>query len=306
MTHADGIDPLKKIILSYTKLQLDAQYDQSSLVPDMAEYVRRWRAWSSGARTLRSPRTLRYGNHPKEELDFFSGVPGGQIHLHIHGGAWKALTKEDAAFVVRGGKGRLCNIAVLDFALAPEVRLSQMVSQVRRGFLWLRNSAQRLDSAEGPILVSGHSSGAHLAATLIDRNWWREVGLTAADFAGVVLASGCYDLEPVRLSARNDYLKLTKSESYRLSPLHQLPEQLPPVCVVWGEHELAEFRRQSRCFAEAVADRTPDLAVKELPDLNHFEVYDSFHDPASAINKTVSRMIHNSTNSGLTNKEEIT
>jgi len=306
MHDSDGIDPLKQVYANYTKPQLDAQYDQSSLVPDMVEYAHRWRAWSAAASAKRRPISFRYGDHPHEQLDLFEATHGAPLHMHVHGGAWKALSKDDAAFVSRGLGGIGHNVAVLDFALASEVHLAQMVAQIRRAFLWLRGSIRRLNAAEAPILVSGHSSGAHLAAALLDQEWWQEAGLTAADFAGLVLASGCYELEPVRLSARNNYLKLSERESHQLSPLHHLPDELPPVHVVWGEGELPEFRRQSRCFAKAVSRRSPELEMQELAGLNHFEVYDCFHDPDSAICKAAHAMIRRPTKDEILNKEEMT
>jgi arylformamidase len=156
------------------------------------------------------------------------------------------------------------------------VRLAEMVAQVRRAFLWLR-------ARFGPVTVSGHSSGAHLAACLLDGRWWRAEGLGAADFGAVLLASGAYDLEPVRLSARNLYLTLDEAEAADLSPARHLADRLPPVAAVWGDGELPEFARQSRALGAALRSRRADAVVEALRDRNHFDVWDDFADPASRV-----------------------
>lgn len=265
-----------------TQAQLDAQYDQRTAVPHVQDYAHRWDRWSEELRAGRRFETLRYGPGACELLDLF--VPAGPevAHLHIHGGAWRALSRTAAGFTVRGLDHGRTAVAIADFALAPEASLGQMVAEVRRAFLWLRDWA----GARGiRVAVSGHSSGGHLAACLLHRGWWSETGLGPEDFAGVLLASGIYDLVPVRLSARNGYLHLADEDVAALSPLTNLPERLPPLAVVWGEHELDEFRRQSRCYAEATAGRAAWHHLEELKGLNHFDVYDAFGDPASPIGR---------------------
>ena len=96
----------------------------------------------------------------------------------------------------------------------------------------------------------------------------------------IVLVSGPYDLEPVRLSARNSYLNLSPQDADLLSPIRRLAAPYPPIDVYWGGNELEEFKRQSRALAQAVAGAG---SAVELPNMNHFDMYDAFGDPESAI-----------------------
>jgi arylformamidase len=253
-------------------------------VPHAPDYARKWARWSQKLRAERHFQTHRFGRGASEVLDLFVSPGADVAHLHIHGGAWRALSREAASFTVRGLDDGRTSVAVADFALAPEAPLGQMVAEVRRAFLWLRDWA----GARGlRVAVSGHSSGGHLGACLLHREWWDDVGLAADDFAGVLLASGIYDLAPVQLSARNSYLRLSDEDVARLSPLDSLPERLPPLAVVWGESELDEFRRQSRTYADATAGRALWHHAEELTGLNHFDVYDAFGDPGSPIGRLV-------------------
>lgn len=252
------------------KAELDRQYDQRTAVPHFDEYARRWAARSAALRAAGHHETRSYGTAPFEKVDIFPGstVSTG-VHLHVHGGAWRSMSRPEVSFVAEGLAPLGPPVAVAGFGLAPETRLPRMVEQVRRAFLFVRG-------LYGPVTVSGHSSGAHLAACLLDRTWWDRAGLDCGDFAAMLLASGPYDLEPVRLSARNTYLDLTEAEAAALSPARHLPDSLPPLAIIWGEGELPEFARQSRAMAEALRARRPDVHVEVLAGHNHFDVYETF------------------------------
>lgn len=268
----------RAVFRGLTQAELDAQYDQRTAVPAMRDYMERWAADGRAVRARLAPATHAYGPGKNALLDLYAPARPASAHLHLHGGAWRALSREDAAFTITGLAKGGAAVAIADFPLAPAASLGSIVAHVREAFLWLRGWARARALS---ITVSGHSSGAHLAACLLHRRWWAERGVSADDFKGVLLASGVYDLEPVRLSARNEYLNLGLHDVQDLSPLKNLPERLPPVAIFWGEHELDEFRRQSRTFAEEIRPISQALASRELAGLNHFEVYDEFARPAS-------------------------
>ncbi len=259
-----------------TQAELDAQYDQTTLVPNLPEYAARWAEVSAETRADLQPAALRYGEGSEETLYLYAGRPGAPVHMHVHGGAWRAMTRDDVGFVVRGLGAEGATVAVLNFSLVPDVTLHTVVDQVRRAALFVR---RHVEGAER-LFVSGHSSGAHLSTCLLDDAWRTAAGLPRDAFAGFVLVSGPYDLEPVRLSARNSYLNLSPQDADLLSPIRRLAAPYPPIDVYWGGNELEEFKRQSRALAQAVAGAG---SAVELPNMNHFDMYDAFGDPESAI-----------------------
>ena len=64
--------------------------------------------------------------------------------------------------------------------------------------------------------------------------------------------SGMYDLEPVRLSARSNYVKFDQTTVATLSPIRHLDRLHAPVIIAYGTCETPEFQRQNREFAAAV------------------------------------------------------
>ena len=272
----NGANEAPTIWRDLTQAELDAQYDQTTLVPNAPDYMARWAETSAGMRAQRPPAALRYGEGDDETLYLYPGRPGGPVHMHVHGGAWRALTRDDAGFVVHGLAAEGATVAVLNFSLVPDATLHTVVAQVRRAALFLR---RHVEGAER-LFVSGHSSGAHLATCLLDDAWQADAGLPREAFAGFVLVSGPYDLEPVRLSARNSYLNLSPADADLLSPIRRLTAPFPQIDLFWGENELDEFKRQSRALAAVVAGAG---AAVELPNQNHFDMYDAFGEANSLI-----------------------
>jgi arylformamidase len=159
----------------------------------------------------------------------------------------------------------------LDFALLPSVTLDVMVAQVCRGIEWAyRNLAE-------DVVVCGHSSGAHLAGVAITR---------LAFIRSALLVSGIYDLLPVRLSARNEYVRLDDTLEHEYSPIRHAERIRCPVTVAWAEHEAAEFARQSREFAEKL--QAPTILGHGM---NHFEIIETLADAGAPLGAAALRML---------------
>ncbi len=235
----------EKVWLDYDQAALDAAYDQRAWAPDITEWLTRYRADTAAARVLLKPETLSYGPHL---LDLYpaQGATRG-IHLHIHGGAWRAQSRDDSGFLAPALSAAGFAVAVPDFSLLPARRLPDVVAELRACVAWLR--------PRGPVHLSGHSSGAHLAAVLAMEQ----------DFASVTLVSGVYDLEPVLLSARRAYVALDAAEAAALSPLRHAARLRGKLRLAWGTAESPEFIRQSEAMAAATG-----AEAFVLPGVNHF------------------------------------
>jgi arylformamidase len=272
----------QRVFLDYDQAELDRQYDQRAWATNAASVIARYAADSEAARArLGAPLVLRYGDSPPETLDLYrTGAAQAPIHVFVHGGAWTRMSARDSAapapmFVAAGA-----HFAALDFALLPSVTLADMIAQVRRAVAWLHRHAATFGSDPTRIHVSGHSSGAHLSALLCATDWAGAFGLPADTLKSALLASGSYDLKPVRLSARSAYVKLTDATEHELSPQRHVAQINCPVTVASAEHDTDEFRRHARDFHAALV--TAGKATPPLlhgPGLNHFEFIETLARP---------------------------
>src|SRR5437867_1422952 len=125
--------------------------------------------------------------------------------------------------------------------------------------------------------MCGHTSGEHLAACARTRVPFVKAAL---------LVSGIYDLLPVRLSARNVYVRLDERLEHEYSPIRHTDCIRCPVTVASAQKESAEFARQSREFAEKL--RAPTHIGSGM---NHFEIIETLADARSPLAKIALEMI---------------
>lgn len=233
------------VFLHYDQAALDAAYDQRAWCPDIADWLARYKEETAAARAALRPEVLSYGPHL---LDLYEarGRRRG-LHLHIHGGAWRAQSRDDSGGIAPALTAAGFDVAVPDFSLLPGRRLPEVVEELRACAAFL--------APRGPVHLSGHSSGAHLAAVLATR----------MPFASLALVSGIYDMAPVLLSSRRDYVTLTPEEAEALSPVRHAGRIGCPVLIAWGTAESPEFIRQGEAMAAATGARR-----FVLQGMNHF------------------------------------
>ena len=96
-----------------------------------------------------------------------------------------------------------------------------------------------------------------------------------------------FDLEPVRLSSRSEYVAFTDGIEQELSPQRHLDMLTAPLVVGYGTLETPEFQRQSRDFAAAVkaAGKPVELLVAE--GCYHLEVEQTLANPYGLLGRAL-------------------
>jgi len=271
--------------------EVDAAYDQATWAPNRPQLVARYATNSEGVRArLGAPQRFAYGATPVEALDLYAARRSyAPINVFIHGGAWRRGLAKNYAFpaelFVRAG----AHFVVPDFAAVQDVggSLLPMAEQVRRAVAWVRRNAYRFGGDPERIFVSGHSSGAHLAAVVLTTDWLKEFDLPADTVKGGLCCSGMYDLEPVRLSARNAYVAFTDEMEQALSPQRHLDTLTAPLILAYGTLESPEFQRQGRDFAAALRAAGKPVELLVADGYNHFEIIETLTSPYGLLGRAV-------------------
>ena len=285
--------PRKKgapVWLDMDQAELDAAYDQSKYAPNQALVQARRVVLSQRARTaLGEPLRFAYGSSEIESLDVYRAKQtNAPISVFIHGGAWRNGRAADFAYLaeifVRAG----AHSVILDFTNIDAARgnLMTMALQVRSAVAWVYKNAARFGGDAQRLYVCGHSSGSHLASTVVSADW-QKLGLPGDLVKGALLCSGMYDLKPVRLSARSNYVEFTDEIEAELSALRHLDRIVCPLIVAYGACETPEFQRQARDFAATLqaADKPHELIVGEA--YNHFEMLETLANPYGLLGRAM-------------------
>jgi arylformamidase len=242
--------------------------------PFLARYVTESaRAWQ----TVPGTRGLRYGDGPRQTLDFFpapSGAAAPGLLVYIHGGYWQELSTAESAFLAPAWHAAGFAHAVVGYTLAPAATVPAIVAECRAALAWLHARADTLGFDPAQVVIAGSSAGGHLAAACADRALY--------PVRGIVPVSGVFDVAPLIGTSINDALGLDEATAATLD-LFAPGRRFVPAVVAWGEVETNEFRRQSREFATRLGRDDTPCETLEVPGRNHFDVILELGDPSSAL-----------------------
>lgn len=229
----------------------------------VAEYARR----SADARAaLAMVADVAYGPGPAETLDLFLPSGAGKdrpVHLFIHGGYWRMFSKRDFSFVAETVTKAGAIAVIVDYALMPAVRLSDIVGQVRRARRWVADNIRGYGGDPARLSVSGHSAGAHLATFLFDETQ------APSGIAAALLLGGVYDIAPLRRSFLQPLILIEDEEVRRFSPLDHRFDPRVEVMILHGDRETEPFHRQASDFADHLAAQHLSVALEPLPESDH-------------------------------------
>ena len=268
--------------LDMDQKELDDAYDQTVYAPNQPLVAARRKIASESVLKRIPPERHFYGASEIEKLDIYKAKrPNAPVMVFIHGGAWRNGTAKDFAFQAELYVNAGVNLVIVDFAQIQDTggNLMPMAQQVRSAVAWVYKNAASFGADPQKLYVSGHSSGAHLTGCILVTDWQKDFALPANFIKGGLLVSGMYDLKPVRMSKRSEYVNFTDEIEQSLSSQRHLDKLNAPIIVAYGTAETPEFQRQNRDFAAAVkaAGKPVELIVGE--GFNHFEMQETLGNP---------------------------
>jgi arylformamidase len=236
------------------------------------------------------PERVAYGPTEIEKLDVYKTKrANAPIQVFIHGGAWRSGSARGSASYAETFINAGAHYVALDFVAVQNAggSLMTVADQVRRAVAWVYKNAASFGGDPNRLYISGHSSGGHLACVVLVTDWRKEFGLPADTVKAGLCSSGMYDLKPVRLSARSNYVKFDDATEQALSSQRHIDKLNAPVIVSHGTLESPEFQRQARDFAAAVkaAGKPVQLIVGE--GFNHFEIPETLGNPYGLLGRAV-------------------
>src|ERR1041384_5056517 len=219
--------------LDMDQKELDDAYDQAVYAPNRDIVLKRCVRNSELARErLGAPKRFAYGPTSFEGLDVFPAkTPNAPIMIYIHGGSWRVGTAAQYHYAAEAFLNAGANYVVPDFANVGDVggSLLTMADQIRRSVVWVYKNAKSFGGDPERIYVSGQSSGGHWIGVLLTTDWQKDFGVPPTIIKGGASGSGMYDLKPVRLSKRSEFVKFTYETEPQLSAQCHLDKLLARV-----------------------------------------------------------------------------
>ncbi|MDN5892404.1 MAG: alpha/beta hydrolase [Nocardioides sp.] len=271
--------------MSPSRDETDTAYGARATVSD-AEFdstIERYRTTSDEAiATMKGAREIRFDPGSDERLDVWGAGDRDlrPVVVAVHGGYWRMLSRHDTAFMARALDAAGTATVPIDYTLAPEASLEEIVRQVRAAIAWVHRNGAEHGLDPDRIHVVGSSAGAHLAAMTALAGWQEELGLPPDVVKGALTISGLFDLRPLVDSFANEWLGLDQERAAALSPA-LAPVGPARMSVALAADEASGFREQSRDFHRRWQAHGATYDV--VPGRNHFDVFLDLADPDSTL-----------------------
>ena len=261
---------------------LDRAYNNSAAVPESGATFKAWLVRSEKVRADHPEHlNLVYGPRPRDRIDYFSAGRGTPVLVFIHGGFWQMRSKDDFAFLAESFLNSGVSVAMVGYPLGPEATMDEIVADAHAAIRYLSSELPKLGGDPERVVVSGWSSGGHLATMVLDEPLLR----------GGVSISGIYELEPLLKSYVNDKLHMDQAMAQRNSPILQLPRSSKQLDLFAGSAELPEMRRQTADYASARRAAGLPMQYAEIPDANHYTVLHGMMNGEGAIHRSIMAML---------------
>ena len=267
-----------------SQAERDAAYDNNKAVANSPALIAARNEASANLRVARATALdIPYGDAERTRIDLYPARDkSAPCLVFIHGGYWQRNSRNVFAMLVEGMAEHGWSVAIPGYSLAPEATLTEIVREISLALDWLAANGPSHGIA-GPVVLSGWSAGAHLAALALAHPLVR---------AGLAI-SGVYDLAPIRDTGLNLALKLTDREITELSPL-RLPIVPKPLTIAYGSAELPALVWDSRNFdtERKKAGAPGDLVAIEGAD--HFTILEELRQPDGTLAKLALSLVKSS------------
>jgi arylformamidase len=282
------------IFLDYGEAALDSAYNQRVWADNADDVIAQISARNAEARAvLGDPARRSYGPSDSEGLDWYRpGGEGGPVHVHFYGGGWRIGEARGNAFIAEQSTLAGAHCVIPDYVKVGDTGgdLLPLAEQCRRAVAWVYENAEMFGGDRERIIVSGHSAGGHLAGVVLATDW-TTYGLPNDVVKKGLCVSGMYDLYPVSLSSRNEYVSFTPESIESLSPIRHVDLIDAEVVVAVGTRESPEFQRQAREFAASLVSAERHSRLLAAEGLNHFEILLSLGTPGGIVREALADLI---------------
>ncbi|MBL4916178.1 alpha/beta hydrolase [Szabonella alba] len=251
-------------------MNIDRAYMNGAFIAGADAYPPRWEAKAAAFRQglgKRAETGIAYGSGARQAYDLFrpEGTARG-LMVFIHGGYWIRFDRSMWSHLAAGALARGWACAMPSYTLAPEARIREMGQEM------VTMLAHAGAAVPGPLVVTGHSAGGHLAARMACAD------IAVAGLRRVVPISPLTDLEPLSQTAMQAQLQLDAAEIASESPARLNLRTGVEAHIRVGGQERPAFLWHARLLAE---EWNCDWSV--APGLHHFDVIDALEDPDSEL-----------------------
>ena len=237
-------------------------------------------------------KTLAYGNHPRHKLDIYQpkvategtgdnegtdkneGKDGNvnaetrPIVLFLYGGGWRDGSRQSYGYVGAALAARGITTIIPDYRTFPEVSFPGFIEDAARAYHWVWKNFAR----GRPIIVMGHSAGAHSAAMIALNGEY--LAVHDADTprpAALIGISGPYAFDPTTWQSTRDIFA-TAANADAARPAAHVDGQAPPALLLHGLKDTTVRLWNLETLSQNYRKQGRPVTTKTYPQLGHIDI----------------------------------
>lgn len=261
-------------------------------VPDHEKWLAEDLALSETVRRAgRGRLDQRYGPGPRQVLDFFPAEqPHSPILVWIHGGYWRALSKDYYTFIAPTFLAAGAAVVLINYDLCPNVTLGTLLAETRAALHWVRGHAAEMAGDPDRLVLAGNSAGAHICSMALQQIAVPDPAPLSA-IRAAALITGIYDLAPVPRIPVQAELQLKADDIAELSPVALAVAKPIPSLVAVGADEPPLWIEQSERYHAKLAAAGADTQYMCIPGRHHFSITRDLGDADAPLTRAMTRLL---------------
>ena len=218
-------------------------------------------------------RGVSYGALSRHRLDVYAPAAdreNGPIALFLYGGGWRNGDRSTYGFAGAALAARGITTVIADYRLYPEVKFPAFVQDAALAYRWVHENLAKPRSR--PIVLIGHSAGAHIAALLaVNPSYLRAAGTALPAPSGLIGLAGPYAFDPTTYKTTKAIFSDVKV-SATARPAEQVTADAPPALLFHGLEDDTVRPWNTRKFTEALRLAGVKVRKLEFGDVDHVGV----------------------------------
>lgn len=221
-----------------------------------------------------------YGPHRRHTLDIYRAgreAPNAPLVLFYYGGGWISGDRASYAFVGSALAANGVTTVVADYRLFPEVRYPAFCEDAALAYSWVHTNVA--GGGRRPIVVMGHSAGAHIAALItLDPDYRRAVASDYPAPAALIGLSGPYGFDPTTWPTTKDIF-VTAPSADKVRPVAQATASGPPTLLIHGADDSVVEPIAVHMMEDALKRSATQVEKRIYPGIGHAGLIMTFAQP---------------------------
>ncbi len=221
-------------------------------------------------------KNISYGPLNRQSLDHYQPKTGSTqkpILIFYYGGGWESGEKSIYHFIGAELASKGFDVIIPDYRLFPEVKFPKFINDAALAYNWVwQHLAQK---NERPIVLIGHSAGAHIAALMAyDQTYLNKFSSAANPKfkpAGFIGFAGPYAFNPVTWHTTKDIFSTTKNEDLA-RPVAFINSKSPTSLLFHGEEDTVVKKWNMETLTKALKANKVEVEANLLPGISHIDI----------------------------------